>query len=1459
MSTAFAQTVPIVSVSVSGSAVAWALEDGAVWVAQDGAVPREIRSELGRTITVQVTERHLVVGSHSETSVGRLQVFDLGDADAATVFNADGSQVGDKFGAALGSTAEDDLLCVGAPNAGAGAGALFVYNTSSWELLFALEGTAGAQLGAAVAIRSQEAVLPGGGSHREAVAVVAAPGAAEVEVYVIGRGDRAAVGAFVAPPNETVTALALSGHSLLFATVSNQTGAASVHHTAFCPRNYKRAHRFTEAPAFECHACPPGHASAGGLMESCTKCDSVKCFSEGEPIRIVQTDPGNLTTGTSVQLKVGVAREGEATEYSYAMSEPSVFDPTPPVPAQVIDGVGSPECLMCDPATYDSQAQSNADSLTVSWEAFSDPESGIAGYEVCWGSTSGACDEVPVVEIWNTTVNALTVMVELRVGARYYATVSAMNKALLWANASSDGLTVDQSAPRMLDIRDGFGDRDISTQVMTNLLISRWVGEDDDEGVPVFFHTRILGCNIPDPNGDGKKPEMDVLEWDGTEWKPKSPSEKRRWTCSDCDTRERGPPTLNADGNPGGKFPRGEPIGLRKEDDFGIMQDYTWARDRQVYGFVDFGGGYIYQKNPTHLEAGECYYTEARATNEAGYFSEPMITNGVLVGSSEAAVDPSSPDPVGMMFDTGPADVKPRGASSTNETKGNPASPDKPLVGAFTMPSGAVDGPVTMSAGRVPAGEGVDAEETMPSGLTFGAYSFEIGVADESGARIDGFVFAIPATISIAFDPETLLAGTGQPTTGEAKCIPELMLYDVYSQSWINAEDSCPAPGNTEPLPLKEIDYVSRLMHVQVCHLTQFSVAINIDDCLGNRCVAANSQCIDGREEYFCECHVGWEGTYCQSSVDDCPGNFCQNASPCVDVHLNYTCACPTGWGGWLCDATAELAPLLSPTEPPPPPDYSVSPMLLFILMAAIICIAVYPVWKLRTDKWTDEELRGFRRMLRKEGPGGWAWKAARLMASHGVPRSAKSLHARWTLDQKAKKGKRAMKAVAAMQKGMTGKKGKKGKTAVKQLAGVFEPPGQWSTAARELRLRTQEAELARLEAELKVLGDSALDESGAKEAQLGAAIAALRQEVKDVQVHYASMPPDHEPEPERVQELQESVADEWSAFVNRGRSITSIPPEQEALRRTTKEAAKKGKMAMKAVSAMKGIVPALDTPQPPSMPPELAALRRATNTQKGKRAMQAVTAMQKGKTTVKPPTMPCSGCAVVLNVPEGMSIDGALEARLFRCPQCSTVNEYGAAPRTTGDPAPRTPPELEAPPAPPAAGRPSASSRWRVATIAARATQATGGGLLGFRAATMVAGPGTERAAELATEAGTERATMAAGAGAGEWPSSRPSAARMLGWRAKMSAARAPQATDLESAFAKRTAPRLLPVTAGEPQGANAGRDRFRHLWEVPLPGMAATPPDHESEPEPERVQELQESVADEWSAFVHRRNKKS
>jgi hypothetical protein len=61
--------------------------------------------------------------------------------------------------------------------------------------------------------------------------------------------------------------------------------------------------------------------------------------------------------------------------------------------------------------------------------------------------------------------------------------------------------------------------------------------------------------------------------------------------------------------------------------------------------------------------------------------------------------------------------------------------------------------------------------------------------------------------------------------------------------------------------------------------------------------------------------------------------------------------------------------------------------------------------------------------------------------------------------------------------------------------------------------------------------------------------------------------------------------------------------------------------------------------------------------------------------------TMSCSGCTVLLNVPRDTR-DAVCPP--FRCPECTAVNLYSAAPQTTDAPAlSMPPPELDAPPAP--------------------------------------------------------------------------------------------------------------------------------------------------------------------------------
>ncbi|CAM9511136.1 unnamed protein product [Chrysoparadoxa australica] len=45
----------------------------------------------------------------------------------------------------------------------------------------------------------------------------------------------------------------------------------------------------------------------------------------------------------------------------------------------------------------------------------------------------------------------------------------------------------------------------------------------------------------------------------------------------------------------------------------------------------------------------------------------------------------------------------------------------------------------------------------------------------------------------------------------------------------------------------------------------------------------------------------GWTGASCQDSVDDCVGVSCSNGGTCVDGVNDFTCDCTAGWEGELC------------------------------------------------------------------------------------------------------------------------------------------------------------------------------------------------------------------------------------------------------------------------------------------------------------------------------------------------------------------------------------------------------------------------------------------------------------------------------------------------------------------------------------------------------------------------------
>lgn len=53
---------------------------------------------------------------------------------------------------------------------------------------------------------------------------------------------------------------------------------------------------------------------------------------------------------------------------------------------------------------------------------------------------------------------------------------------------------------------------------------------------------------------------------------------------------------------------------------------------------------------------------------------------------------------------------------------------------------------------------------------------------------------------------------------------------------------------------------------------------------------------------HSCTCPLGFEGPTCQTNIDDCEDNDCENGATCLDGVNNYTCLCPpyyTGQWSW--------------------------------------------------------------------------------------------------------------------------------------------------------------------------------------------------------------------------------------------------------------------------------------------------------------------------------------------------------------------------------------------------------------------------------------------------------------------------------------------------------------------------------------------------------------------------------
>ncbi|KAK3750217.1 hypothetical protein QZH41_015569 [Actinostola sp. cb2023] len=55
---------------------------------------------------------------------------------------------------------------------------------------------------------------------------------------------------------------------------------------------------------------------------------------------------------------------------------------------------------------------------------------------------------------------------------------------------------------------------------------------------------------------------------------------------------------------------------------------------------------------------------------------------------------------------------------------------------------------------------------------------------------------------------------------------------------------------------------------------------------------------------YSCTCAAGYNGSNCQTNINECSSNPCQNGATCTDQVNDYSCTCAAGFNGSKCQAS---------------------------------------------------------------------------------------------------------------------------------------------------------------------------------------------------------------------------------------------------------------------------------------------------------------------------------------------------------------------------------------------------------------------------------------------------------------------------------------------------------------------------------------------------------------------------
>ncbi|KAK7493739.1 hypothetical protein BaRGS_00015068, partial [Batillaria attramentaria] len=170
------------------------------------------------------------------------------------------------------------------------------------------------------------------------------------------------------------------------------------------------------------------------------------------------------------------------------------FDDSPPTSGHVTVGFDG----------HHSRFLGHNSSIPVQWTGFSDPQTGIAEFRWCVGTTPGGCDVAPTV---HTLLSRASVRsgLALPVATSLYVTVHAKNPVGLVTTGVSDTFLVDTTPPEIVNVPKFLSPRDespASSQWDRSVLHLTWDFRDPDSTVvshTVQIRSKVTGRFVTDP------------------------------------------------------------------------------------------------------------------------------------------------------------------------------------------------------------------------------------------------------------------------------------------------------------------------------------------------------------------------------------------------------------------------------------------------------------------------------------------------------------------------------------------------------------------------------------------------------------------------------------------------------------------------------------------------------------------------------------------------------------------------------------------------------------------------------------------------------------------------------------------------------------------------------------------------------------------------------------------------